>query len=269
MRLLRCRSRRQIIAEYVQILRLAAYIATLGCGAAMAQEVPLHGPHAAMVTEVDLQDLIAFAKVCVWVGGIFILLLTGLGIAFFGFDVRNAHHRISEDTKEVGALIAGVRELQDKTRDSVILAEDRARGILKDLEDLASKQREAQAKAVDVQNQFFEKLRRDVEESLRGIQEQVEQAGAQVQEMIEKTDNSDSHVNRRRGRSDEDLIREVISTSKFEWTTIGRIMTATGLPKDKLMEIARRMEDIRISRGGKTHDAIFKFKSDRKDDDGD
>jgi hypothetical protein len=265
MRLIHCRSRRQIIAEYVQILRLAVCIATLGCGAALAEEVPLHGSHAAMVTEIDLQDLIAFAKVCVWVGGIFILLLTGLGIAFFGFDVRSAHRRISEDTKEVGAFIAGVRELQDKTRDSVIQSEDRARSILKDLEDLVSKQRETQAKAVDVQTEFFSKLKRDVEESLRGIQEQVEQAGAEVQELIEKTDKSDSHVDRRRGRSDEDLIREVISTSKFEWTTLGRIMTATGLPKDKLMEIARRMEDIWISRGAKTRDAIFKFKTDKKD----
>jgi hypothetical protein len=178
------------------------------------------------------------------------------------------HIIASQKTPRRSGLLSKARATS-KTRDSVIQAEDRARVILKDLEDLVSKQREAQAKAADVQTQFFAKLRRDVEESLRGIQEQVEQAGAEVQEMIEKTDKSDSHVETRRGRSDEDLIREVISTSKFEWTTIGRIMTATGLPKDKLMEIARRMEDIMISRGSKTHDTIFKFNSDKRDDDGD
>ena len=58
-------------------------------------------------------------------------------------------------------------------------------------------------------------------------------------------------------------IREVIQASSFEWTTIGRIMKRTGLSHDVVTNICASMPDLEISRGKKTGDAIYKFKSSR------
>lgn len=56
------------------------------------------------------------------------------------------------------------------------------------------------------------------------------------------------------------LIREVIESSSFEWTTIQRIMKKTGLSREQILEITRKMSGVEISFGKKTKDHIFKIK---------
>jgi hypothetical protein len=58
----------------------------------------------------------------------------------------------------------------------------------------------------------------------------------------------------------QDRIREIIKASRFEWTTIGRIMKKTGLSHDAVTNLCAKMSDIDRGRGRKTHDSIYKFK---------
>ncbi len=107
--------------------------------------------------------------------------------------------------------------------------------------------------------QQLEELRKDFAE-LKELKEKLEQLGAQLEEATEPTKTS---ANRAQvvERSNLDLIREVISTSSYEWTTIGRIMKRTGLSREEILREVRAAPDIQIGHGRKTQDNIFKFKN--------
>lgn len=85
---------------------------------------------------------------------------------------------------------------------------------------------------------------------------QMEELGAQIQESLEAVDKAPVAE----GRADIDLIREVIGSSHYKWTTIGRIQKRTGLSHDAILRQARAAPDIVISMGSKTQEHIFCFK---------
>jgi hypothetical protein len=134
-----------------------------------------------------------------------------------------------------------------------------------------AKQSEVFEKHMAEQSQFFEKratelsqfltdAERHFEEKLTGILEQVEETGAAVQELSERQDGSQALGANKQGRSDEQLVRDVIATSKFRWTTIGRVESKTGLRRDEILRLARSMADIDISTGRDSKEPIFRFR---------
>jgi hypothetical protein len=258
-----------------------------------AQSAGQQPAHQTAITKEDLDEFVALFRYFLYAAGLFVAILAALGVMFFGFDVRNAHLRIRRDTEELRELIEkatqfgknteeATRTLQDRTRDNIYKTEDMSRETLKKLQDLVTSQEaDHQTRMVEQANifetrmteqtQFFEKraaelshflidAERRVEERLTGILDQVEETGATVQELSERQDAIQAPAANRQGRSDEQLIREVIAGSKFRWTTIGRIESKTRLRRDDILRLARSMTDIDISTGRDSKEPIFRFK---------
>ncbi|MFC2110868.1 hypothetical protein ACFLQ5_00295 [Bacteroidota bacterium] len=177
------------------------------------------------------KDLVTFVKSAFWIAGIFLAIVSFMGIAFFGFDVRNARKHLS-DTK---------KELDEKSE------------LLKELFD-------------DVKNekQTLEKNREDFELYVKQAQEKVEQLGAEIEGITNLKDETISGKAEKLTPSSDDsdnseLIKEIISNSSFEWTSLKRIISKTGLDRDKILQIARKDPNIEISIGNKSKDHIFKL----------
>jgi hypothetical protein len=120
--------------------------------------------------------------------------------------------------------------------------------------------RKARASLLDAQNEtkkLLEELKSDFA-AMKDLKEKLEQLGAQLEENAEARSN-ETPVSTAAGRSNIDLIREVIKSSSYEWTTIGRVKKLTGLSRDEILDCIRTTADIQIGNGRKTQDFIFKF----------
>lgn len=121
--------------------------------------------------------------------------------------------------------------------------------------------RKARASITDAQKeiqQSLETMRKDAA-ALKELKEKLEETGAQVQEFIEK--NQSAPAKATGARTNLDLIREVIQTSNYTWTTVGRIMKRTGLDRDTILNETRAAPDIEIGYGKQSQDQIFRFKN--------
>jgi hypothetical protein len=121
--------------------------------------------------------------------------------------------------------------------------------------------RKARASIVEAQKEIRENLaemRKDYA-ALKEMKEQLEQTGAQLQEDSEKE--PPPPVQATASRSNLDLIREVLRTSRYTWTTLGRLVKRTGLDRDTILQEARSASDIVISFGKQSNDHIFRFKT--------
>ena len=183
--------------------------------------------------EVNLdKDLVTFVKSAFWIAGIFLAIVSFIGIAFFGFDVRNARKQLTETKKE----------LDEKSE------------LLKKLfNDLKN------------EKQTLERNRKDYELYINQAQEKIEQLGAEIEGIMTLKDEtiSGKTTNLTDKIDDSDnskLIEEVISNSSFEWTSLNRIISKTGLDREEIMQIARKNPIIEISIGSKSKDHIFKLK---------
>ncbi|WP_454805267.1 hypothetical protein [Paraburkholderia fungorum] len=175
----------------------------------------------AVTVSVD-RDLITLLKGAIWVGSIFIAIFAFIGIAFFGMDVRKARTTLHDAQKETREMLA------------------------------------------ELKSDF---------EALKGLKDKLEQLGAQLEESEESssehvvpTDGGNQQaatvaIPTSEGRTDAELIREVMRSSSYDWTTIGTIQRRTGLPRDTVLETVRKAHDIHISTGRATKDFIFRLKS--------
>lgn len=122
--------------------------------------------------------------------------------------------------------------------------------------------RKARAAILDAQKETSKQLKelQADYEALKQLKENLEQLGAQLEESVE-TRSNDIATSKTNGRSNLDLIREVIATSNYKWTTIGRIVKRTGLKRDKIIEEVQSAPEIQIGYGLKTKDIIYKFKT--------
>jgi Zn finger protein HypA/HybF involved in hydrogenase expression len=177
-------------------------------------------------------ELIEFIKITIILGGSFLVIYALIGGAFFGWDVRKARGSINDAQKEIKERL---KEFQE---DYVALKD-----LQEKLEELGAK-----------------------------LQEQTEtpriSAAAPVHMPVRDSAHVPSHedtvspTSSTAGtRSNIDLIREVIASSNYEWTTIGRIMKITGLSHDEILREVRSASNIIISYGRQTKDNIFKFAS--------
>ena len=123
--------------------------------------------------------------------------------------------------------------------------------------------RKARGSLADAQKEtrdLLQELKTDFTE-MKALKEKLEQLGAQLEEGGTQ-ETKEPPLERAAERTSIDLIREVIRTSTYEWTTIGRLVKRTGLTREALLEEVRRAPDIHISTGRKTQDYIFKLMSD-------
>ena len=176
-------------------------------------------------------DVVKFFKAAVWVSGIFIALLAFIGVAFFGFDVRKAQNSIGDALAEVRKLLADAKQLNTE--------------IIHTHKELLELKGKYQKKADEAENR-------------------IEELGARIEEISESSDiittDRANEAARATTRDASTLIRDVINSGSFEWTTISRIMKRTGLTRDQIITTTQTMPDIKISFGRKTKDYIFKIK---------
>lgn len=174
-------------------------------------------------------DLIAFIKLTIWIGGSFLVIYALIGGAFFGWDVRKARGSINDAQKEIKEQL---KELQG---DYVAF-----KSLKEKLEELGAKlQEETELVSVAVSVPV--------------------QASLQDSAKVQKEDGVLKASNTSGSRLNIELIREVIASSNYEWTTIGRIMKKTGLSHEEVLREIRAASDIIISFGSQTKDHIFKF----------
>ena len=183
------------------------------------------------LVKLDLsQDLITFLTFAIWCGAIFIAILAALGVAFFGFDVRKARSSIMEMTSELRGLIDNAKKEHEKLQ-----------SIQEELTQL--------------------KVRFDA--TVADAERRIEELGAQIEETTSDASaitGTEAAEPSQEGRSEDELIRELIRGSSFNWTTIGRLKKRTGLSSEGILEQARAMQDIEISTGKKSKDHIFRLK---------
>lgn len=122
--------------------------------------------------------------------------------------------------------------------------------------------RKARASLLDAQKEtrdLLNELKADFA-SMKALKENLEKLGAELEES-ECAGTKESPIEPA-GRTSRDLIQEVIKSSNYEWTTIGRIVKRTGLTRDQVLEEARKSPEIQIGNGRKTQDFLFKLKGD-------
>ena len=156
----------------------------------------------------DTTDTLDILKFAILAGGVFIAIFAGIGLTFFGLDVRKAHHSLADAEKEI---------------------RERVKKINQQVSEMAE------------------------------LRDKLEQLGAQVEgdltlePQLPRVANSEE-------RTRIDLIREVIRTGTFAWTSIARIIRRTGLTRDQILDEVRKAADIDIGTGRNSKDFIFKFK---------
>jgi Tfp pilus assembly protein FimV len=211
-----------------------------------------------------------------------------IGIALFGLDARTLHKDLNElrsqknaleesNTKAQQDLKQIIWNAQKELSDSISRAQDDFRGAIssarqethervRELDDLLSRTREQTEKRMMELTNFLKEASIQTEtptQQYRDLDEQYQELGATVQEISERTHPQSSPAQPSDGittRSNIALIREVIGSSQYEWTTIARVERLTGLSADTIMDEVRAAPDIRIGRGKKTREPIFKFK---------
>jgi hypothetical protein len=123
--------------------------------------------------------------------------------------------------------------------------------------------RKARASLGDAQKETRDKLQKlqiDFDE-MKKLKEKLEQLGAQLEEGGSE-ETKEPPLKRGTERTNIDLIREVIRTSNYEWTTIGRVVKRTGLSQEDVLVEVRKAPEIYIGTGRKTQNFIFKINSD-------
>ena len=190
-----------------------------------------------------IDDFVLLVKFALWSATIFIVILTGIGVAFFGFDVRKARSSITDMTTELKKL---VQEAKDEHENLAGLRD----------------------KLLSIEEQFYKAVS-EAEDRIGQLGAEVETiAGQSEPDVMPSGDRKDPTREQNNpgldasspDRSNADLIREIIKNSSFSWTTMLRLMKKTALSREEILEEVRRMRDVEISIGRKTGDQIFRLK---------
>ena len=165
-------------------------------------------------------DLITFFKSAIELGGAFLFIYAIIGVIFFGWDVKKAHDSIIDAQREAKDMVKELNEERKEVKDGL-------KELLKD------------------------------QRAFKDLKERLEQLGAKLQE--ESESHQQSPVASSNERSNIELIRQIIESSDFEWTTIGRIMNKTGLSRNDVLQEARAAPDIEIGYNRQTQAPLFKI----------
>lgn len=177
-------------------------------------------------------DLVRLLKAAIYAGGAFLLVAAGIGLAFFGWDVRNARTSILDAVKEATTLL---NDLKSKIEHSQELMEK--------LEQLGAQLEEVGEARLDAKHS-------EAVASHKNSTGATESEGGPVETILQDSP-----------RTNIELIRSVIASGSYEWTTIGRVINRTGLSREQVLEEVRKARCIKIAKGKQTHDYIFKLDS--------
>ncbi len=211
----------------------------LGFGVEMASSVSKQ-----ITISIDA-DLILFVKSTIWLGSGFLLVFAALGITFFGWDVRKARGSIADAQKELNDLLKESRKDHESLKELKGRLEELGAQLQEDIESLQDRK---------------EKFEEFSEKPQEGIDALAPSASSLSGESTIPAEGTVSPaISRACTRSKIDLIREVIASSNYEWTTIGRIMKKTGLSCDEILQETRSAPDIIIEYSRQTNNNLFKF----------
>jgi DNA-binding phage protein len=217
---------------------------------AIAETTTSHSPETIALDA----DLIAFFKYVVYAGGVFVALLALIGVAFFGFDVRKARQAIQDELTDLRKIIENAKSLSNEIERNQMNQEK----VQKELSDL---------------KQTFEKTVLQAELTIGDLStkfedfvEQIQLYGGQAPSQGGPSSTAGGPASPQGGtastmRSNEELVREVLRDSAFEWRSMSALIRKTGLTRDEILKTARAMPDIKIGIGKKSGDHIFGFKS--------
>jgi hypothetical protein len=234
--------------------------------------VPKPRPHLQPPPLVLDSNLVSLLKGSIYVGGGFLAILALIGLTFFGWDVGNARSSILAIQKETKELqleaVATIDKL--KAENEKVKAEiDKWQKLGAQLEEEAD---------------FYSEVH--TSDSAASGSTEKPNGGSPRPESKEVSDrseppdvsNSDDEGDIAKWRQFQadnpltgyrsflyqprtkiDLIRDAIRDGKFEWTSMGRVMTKTIHSREEIMDEIRQAPDIKISRGRKSKDFIFKI----------
>ncbi|WP_316157969.1 hypothetical protein [Cupriavidus sp. BIC8F] len=188
-------------------------------------------------------DLVRLLKGAVYAGGIFLVIVAGIGVSFFGWDVRNARASLLDARKETRALL-------DELKGDVAHSKE----LMEKLEQLGAQLEEQSDRRLDVhQSGPADSIDADT----------VPFRSSEAEGLPGQSSAMPSSGVHESPRSNLELIRNIIAAGSYEWTTIGRIMNRTGLTRELVLEEVRKARDISIAKGKQSKDFIFKLESTR------
>ncbi len=228
-------------------------------------------PHASAAVTFDINYFVTMLK---WVFGLAAVLLitfAGMCVTFFGFSIKDARNTLENKATQLGNVIDEARRIRDDARNEQDRMREKLTAIQKECNDifdkLKSEYRDQQNLMKNNQYELDNMLRnaRDLIDKLSSETREANNAGSLLEELQEPAINlsqstaSHESVTLTSDDAKRNRIREIIRTSKFEWTTIGRVMKGTGLTHGEIIELIQSMQDIKIGRGKKTQNVIFRF----------
>jgi hypothetical protein len=187
------------------------------------------------------EDLISFAKVAVWTGGGFLTVFALLAVGFFGIDVRAAHKSIRTATDDIKQRIDALKKEHQEAMD------------LKDrLEKLGA------ALVEEYEKSKFTIPTPPVSSASAPLSTAADPPGDMEpeREVLEDLSMVEAKMA---------TVRRVISTSKFEWTSLDRLERLTKMPRAELLHLTESDSMVRRSVGVdgkpifKLKKAVFKF----------
>jgi cell division protein FtsB len=173
------------------------------------------------------KDIVTFVKFAIYTGSGFLLIFASIGLCFFGWDVHKTRSQFISQ------------------RDELKIMHDEVTAKVKKIHELMEKYEELGAQ-----------IEESTDDNLRSI-DNVPRGRAATFAMA----GNGSAVNEKENhRGDLDIIKEVISSSSYKWTTIGRVIKKTGLNKEDILREVRSSPDLEIGFGRKTQDYLIRFK---------
>jgi hypothetical protein len=188
------------------------------------------------------EDVISFVKAAVWTGGFFLTAFAVLSVAFFGFDVRAAHKSIRTATDDVKERIDALKKDHQEVQDLKDRLEKLGAALVEEYEKAKLAIPAQPTDSVSSTPPSSSSEASTSSEPERDVPEDWNQAQTKMA-----------------------IVRGIISTSKFEWTSLSRLERLSGLPRAELLHLTEMDSMVRRSVGMdgkpifKLKKAVFKF----------
>lgn len=195
------------------------------------------------------EGMFSFIKISLIVAGSYITLFAAIGITFFGWDIRKAKSSMHD---ELGKFHLELQQLKAQVEEAKMYINAKfteSKEMFKTLEDAKNRLEEIGAHLEETKDMSDDA---GVDDSYSSQSQNNSDYG---KSKSENNSTKSTHT-----RSDLDLIKDIMSSSKYTWTTIKRIQNKTGLSRETILKLTRSDPGIVISIGKDSKDHIFKFR---------
>jgi hypothetical protein len=216
----------------------------VACGVSCAGAETVTASPQAVTVSLDA-DLVTFVKAAVWGGAGFLAMYALIGITFFGWDVRKARGSLADAEREVKDLLGQVHSDYAKLKD----LRERLEQLGAALEEEAERvPQSGYRRWLPSEIHFLNRPRGGPAAPIEGEMPAPPRSDSTLE---------DEPLEPQPASRSADLIREVIASGNFEWTTIGRVVKATGLTRDEVLRAVRATPDMAVTRSRQTGDFLF------------